>query len=65
MPYKKKFKRGARIKTTTQAVRLILAGKWIFCHGKPMHHGWTRSWQLGLLNLYVNAGSLYQAKENT
>ena len=46
-----------------EAIRLIMAKKWIFYRHKPYHFGWTRSWNVCFIENAVNQGWLYKSKE--
>lgn len=56
----RKYIRGDRL-LVEDAVRHILAGRYIFERTKPQHPGWAMSWPLGLLRSFCAGGHIYEA----
>lgn len=59
-----KFRKGRKIKTTVEAVKLILGNSYIYWHDKPTHPGWARGWSVNLINSAVANGVLWRAELN-
>lgn len=57
----RKYIIGEVIKDPIEALREIIEGRYIFCNHKPMHPGWSRSWQIGVLCNFVSHGSIKKA----
>lgn len=64
MPKPRKYIVGDLITDTTEALREILAGRYIFCNHKPTHPSWALSWRVHTLHCFVQGGSIRKADIN-
>lgn len=58
------FIKGEPIRDPAEAVHAIANREWLFWHSKPIHPGWSSSWQINMLINACRAGIIFRAISN-
>ena len=61
MTSKRKTRRGRQIRTLAHLHAVLNRQQYLYVHGKPLHPGWVRSWQFGMVLAYLGRGLMYEA----
>lgn len=64
MPKRNKYRRGRRIMTVTELVRVLEARQYVFWGSRPTHPGWMLGLQIRYLLGEIRRGNIHYAIEN-
>lgn len=59
MSYKRKFKKGSRIKSLNE----LMSQEFIYLGDKITHNGWFGCWQLNMAKTMIDRGMLFKANK--